>query len=1209
MKYILSLLVIGILGITGLEAQWLSINPGAGGQVQDVVGDPSNPGTLYLASDMEGVYKSTDNGESWDITGVLMHNRVYAVTVDPGNPERLYVGTLYGLHTSDDGGDNYDFVFPTRGTSIGCIAVDPASSENVIVGPGRRDDSDFISKLDDQANGVGMVYLTKDGGVGWDEIIFDSNPATDKNIWNICYDQNNTSIVYLGSTKGIFKSSDGGSSWSKIPNPAGGSDNRGVSLSPDGSVLYAAYNTTGKIFATPTSSISWQEVMQGDGISLSNFRYWYPEVDSRSTGSSHKLLVGMQGQREGLFEGTFNWTGSILDSYSWKRIWHDDGGWDRGWDYATPNARYAHYTPAGWDRAVWSTTNQTIYEGVPAEDAFSWNNKYCIPHTEFQVPHWGQMWSTYSSRGSESTYTYDIAVHENYVIQGQGDNGFMESWDYGKSWNNMQHRREINLSDVQAVDIADAWGTAVVVAQATSGYGGWATDGRLYVKPLKGHAPTDSWVHLGAGPQKLLGIEDGILRDVAVSPANPAKVFMFSTNHGMYMIEDLGRTMAYQKQGKTLIAQKIFDSKSTGANSVKKIAPHPLDEDIVFFNSSSGTQGVYKGVNKDGDWTWTKVYNGYGWDSEVHCWDHEGQVYLMYAGFASGGQGDGNHTVVALSLDEGATWKKIFTKEKAKALRLPDWYEEWKDIYNFTTKGGPAAHGNTIVVNYYHHGYQLGYGIFKGTIQTDGNITWEDWTGDLHFPGPTSSIFAENRDSLYFYTSTAGAGAWQRNIGPASAIPEAPATPSSLDAQASSSSTISLSWEDVADESGYRIQRKSGTGDFSTIGQLGRNSISYSDFDLEQGTTYTYRILAFNQGGLSGYSPEALDTTLVAKDIPCEASNLIGNGDFEEELVGWRLYMYSGAEASLELSDEPGFPGEKSAKVSIGKTTSLGRETDIQFYYPFVGLEANTGYEVSFRAKASQQETLHFLVLLNQAPWTNILSKTLTLTTDARDFGPYPFFIDDDPDSVRVDFFLGKSVLDVWIDDVVLEQTGDCVIEYLDEVQIQDCPPSMLPGETFPLAFSALPVSVKYPRVIWSTSDSSIAVVAQDGRVSALSPGQVTITLSPVNGAKSDHCEISILDNSTGIGETTEINETSGGLLYPNPLKLGSDFQVTMPYSGEVDMEIFDLSGRSIHKKSQASLVAGSRIVFSGAHISSKGMYLLTLTSREKITSLKLIVN
>ena len=97
-------LLVGLLAVAcTASAQWLSINPGAGGQVQNIVPDPNTPERLFLASDMEGIYESTDNGLSWQIKGDLIHNRVFTVAVAPGNPNKVYAASMYGLEISNDG--------------------------------------------------------------------------------------------------------------------------------------------------------------------------------------------------------------------------------------------------------------------------------------------------------------------------------------------------------------------------------------------------------------------------------------------------------------------------------------------------------------------------------------------------------------------------------------------------------------------------------------------------------------------------------------------------------------------------------------------------------------------------------------------------------------------------------------------------------------------------------------------------------------------------------------------------------------------------------------------------------------------------------------------------------------------------------------------------------------------------------------------------
>ena len=58
------------------------------------------------------------------------------------------------------------------------------------------------------------------------------------------------------------------------------------------------------------------------------------------------------------------------------------------------------------------------------------NNKYSIPNDKIKVAQWNSAWPTYSSRGTQITYSYDVAVDSDCITQGQVGNGAMEIWDY-----------------------------------------------------------------------------------------------------------------------------------------------------------------------------------------------------------------------------------------------------------------------------------------------------------------------------------------------------------------------------------------------------------------------------------------------------------------------------------------------------------------------------------------------------------------------------------------------------------------------------------------------------------------------------------------------------------------------------------------------------------------------------------------------------------
>ncbi|MEI8176548.1 MAG: fibronectin type III domain-containing protein, partial [Candidatus Omnitrophota bacterium] len=91
---------------------------------------------------------------------------------------------------------------------------------------------------------------------------------------------------------------------------------------------------------------------------------------------------------------------------------------------------------------------------------------------------------------------------------------------------------------------------------------------------------------------------------------------------------------------------------------------------------------------------------------------------------------------------------------------------------------------------------------------------------------------------------------------------QAPVAPSNLIATPASSSQINLSWSDLSNnETGFKIKRKTGAGDFTLFTTASLNSGSYSDTGLVAGTTYAYQVCATNAMGDSGWITSASVTT------------------------------------------------------------------------------------------------------------------------------------------------------------------------------------------------------------------------------------------------------------------------------------------------------------------------------------------------------------
>ncbi len=91
----------------------------------------------------------------------------------------------------------------------------------------------------------------------------------------------------------------------------------------------------------------------------------------------------------------------------------------------------------------------------------------------------------------------------------------------------------------------------------------------------------------------------------------------------------------------------------------------------------------------------------------------------------------------------------------------------------------------------------------------------------------------------------------------------APAAPSNLATDSVSKNGVALTWSDNSNnESGFRIERSSGGSAYSEIATVGTDSESFTDSAVTEGTTYNYRVRAYNSFGNSAYS------NLLAVTIP-----------------------------------------------------------------------------------------------------------------------------------------------------------------------------------------------------------------------------------------------------------------------------------------------------------------------------------------------------
>ncbi|SNT20679.1 fibronectin type 3 domain-containing protein [Anaerovirgula multivorans] len=164
-----------------------------------------------------------------------------------------------------------------------------------------------------------------------------------------------------------------------------------------------------------------------------------------------------------------------------------------------------------------------------------------------------------------------------------------------------------------------------------------------------------------------------------------------------------------------------------------------------------------------------------------------------------------------------------------------------------------------------------------------------------------------------------------------------PAKPTNLVVSSIASDRINLSWVDNADnEAGYKLERKTGNGQFSQITVLGLNNTTYADGGVSPNTTYTYRVRAYNNGGDSDYSNESSGTTISA---PAAPTNLVINSSTADRIsISWKD----------NASNEKSFKIER--KIDNGNWSELATVGANVTSYTNTGLSSNRSYSYRVRA-------------------------------------------------------------------------------------------------------------------------------------------------------------------------------------------------------------------------------------------------------------------
>jgi photosystem II stability/assembly factor-like uncharacterized protein len=372
--------------------RWRNIGPYRGGRSVAVAGSYVDPRVFYFGAADGGVWKTTTGGQTWrNITDFRVRGgapeiaSVGAIAVAPSDPNVIWAGTgesglredlTYGtgVYRSTDGGETWQQVGLMDSQQIGAIRVHPANP-----------DIAYVAAMGHAFGPSHMrgVYRTMDGGKTWTQSLFvnDTTGAID-----LAMDPNNPRILYAamwhlrrfpwgmtsgGGQSGVWKSTDGGDSWTDIsanpglPRTALG--RIGIAVSPVNSRrVYATVEAPdsagvprGGIFRSDDGGATWDRT---SGDQRWQVRAWYYSTVTADPRDENTLYVNNLGTWRSV-DGGRAWTRIAVPHGDTHLLWIDpkdpqrmihanDGGatvsYDRGATWSSimnqPTAQFYHVT-------------------------------------------------------------------------------------------------------------------------------------------------------------------------------------------------------------------------------------------------------------------------------------------------------------------------------------------------------------------------------------------------------------------------------------------------------------------------------------------------------------------------------------------------------------------------------------------------------------------------------------------------------------------------------------------------------------------------------------------------------------------------------------------------------------------------------------------------------------------------------------------------
>ena len=680
------------------DQEWVRLGGPLGGLGYDIRMDPRDPAVMYVTDAFTGVFKSTNGGQTWFPSNNGITTRVgvsgdaipvFCLTIDPNNPDTLWIGTqgVRGLFRSGDAGQNWvkmdQGIIERDGITFRGFTVEPGNSDVVYaaaeISSWAWASEEIQGREFDLTKGV--IYKTINGGLEWNAVWRGDNLA--RYIW---IDPRDTQVLYISTGifdreaansnpaagipggEGILKSLDGGETWAQVNN---GLENLFVGslfMHPENPDILIAgahnnqYHQGAGVYLTVDSGQNWEQTLSNVPIESVEFSISDPNVVY--AGGEHSVFRSDDG------------------GLTWQQVSESDWGppgvrvgfpIDFQVDPRDPNRIFTNAYGGGnflshdgglsWEDASKGYTGAQVR--AVAVDPKQPGRVYAAARSGIFVSHNGGIdWiglNSYPAKVMEWNAVAISPADSNLILAANNwNNAILVSDNGGQTWKKTDAQIDEGIRSGWST-ISFAPSDPKIVYAGTAGFfsaGSFdpSVPGRGIFKSLDGG---EHWK-----PINTENTENAHIQGLAVDPKNELYVVAASTNKGILSTQDGGKTWSQVAQGVP----------SEDALSIS-ISPHSSSIMLAGFDR----RGLYR--SEDNGASWVNSTIGMNPEAKVTSivFDPSNEMVVYAADENSG---------VYYSDDMGKTWQQLINGLDFRSVTSLTISSDGLDLYAGVEGGG-----------------------------------------------------------------------------------------------------------------------------------------------------------------------------------------------------------------------------------------------------------------------------------------------------------------------------------------------------------------------------------------------------------------------------------------------------------------------------------------------------------------------------------------